>query len=217
MALPVVGAVGGALGSIWLATLEVLPGLLTAILLLIVGFVLGKLIGRGIKELLIKANVDKHIAIKQEHLRLSNLFSVIIKWLIYLLFIQQASLALGIIAVADAFGMLVSFLPSMLEAIIVVVFGYVIAKYVEETVRESKLAYTGIMSKVFSFFIVYVAISIALPLVGLSDKLVTNILLIIVGSAGLGFALAFGLGMKHFFEDLGSDLGSHVKKTLKKK
>jgi len=215
MALPVVGAVSGALGSVWIATLGVLPGIVTAIILLLVGFVLGKLIGKGLRELLLKANIDKHVGIRHEKLRLSNLFTVIVKWLIYLLFVQQASLALGIIAVANAFGKIVVFIPNLLEAIIVVAFGYVVAKYVEETIGETRLAYTGIMGKVFAFFVVYVAIAIALPLVGLSDVLVNNILLIIVGSVGLGFALAFGLGMQHFFKDLSGDVKTHLKKLKK--
>ena len=68
----------------------------------------------------------------------------------------------------------------------------------------------------FFFFIVYISVAIALPLVGISGQLLEYILLIIVGSAGLGFAIAIGLGMKTLFQDIADEVGTNVVKHMKK-
>lgn len=202
--------------AVWGSFVTALPGIISAGILLVVGFIIGKIVGAAIKEILLKANLDRHVELKREELKLSNLFSEIIKWIIYLLFIQQAALVVGIGAVASAFGALIAFLPGVIAAIIVVAVGYVIARYIEDVVFDSRVSYSGIMSKVFFFFIVYISVAIALPLVGISGQLLEYILLIIVGSAGLGFAIAIGLGMKTLFQDIADEVGTNVVKHMKK-
>ena len=84
----------------------------------------------------------------------------------------------------------------MIEAIIIVGVGYALARYVEGLVRDSEVAYSGISSKVFFFFILYLAIALALPNVGINATLVNSILLMLVGAGCLGGAIAVGLGAK---------------------
>ncbi|MFH1424204.1 MAG: hypothetical protein ABIG20_00820 [archaeon] len=216
MAGYVVGPLYIAFASVWGAFAASLPGIIAATILLIVGFIIGKIVGAAVKEVLLKANIDRHIELKREELKLSNFFSELVKWIIYLLFIQQAALSMGIMAVAAAFGALLAFLPSVVEAVIVVAVGYVLARYIEDVVFDSRVSYSGLMSKVFFFFVVYVSISIALPLVGIGGALLQNILLIIVGSVGLGFAIAMGLGLKDMFEDISDVAGRNLIRQMKK-
>ena len=57
-------------------------------------------------------------------------------------------------------------------------------------------------AKILFFFIIYVSIALALPVLGISSALVNSILLIIIGSVGLGTAIAIGLGMKNAVADV---------------
>lgn len=197
------------------------PIVISAILL-VVGYVVGKLIGAGIKELLIRFKIDTHVPIKKEELRFSSIFSEVTKWVIYLLFISQAAAVLNITVVATAIAALVQFLPRVLASIIIIAVGYIIAKYTEDFVRQSKFSYSGLMSKVFFFFVVYLSIAIGLnalntPQYTLIDPtLINNILLIIVGSVGLGFAIAMGFGFRDMFKDVADEVGKQMVKSLKK-
>jgi hypothetical protein len=223
MVNPVIGPIYSALTSIWYSFIAALPGIIAAIILLFLGFGIGKMLGTAIKRVLEKFNVDKYVVIKHDELKLSNLFSEVTKWVIYLLFISQAAEAVGIYLISEAVLGIVRFLPHVLASIIIVAVGYVIARYVEDIVRDSKFAYSGVMSKVFFFFIVYLAIAIGLnalntPTTQIIDpSLINNILLIIVGSAGLGFAIAMGLGLKDMFKEISHDLGRELTKSLRAK
>ena len=67
-----------------------LPNIVNAVILLIIGFLLGKLIGRVVKEILRKARFDYYITeTEKPPISLTNIFSTIIRWWIYLVFITD--------------------------------------------------------------------------------------------------------------------------------
>lgn len=177
-------------------TLVFLPNLLAAVILLIIGWVVGTVIGRVAKELLVRFRVDQYVSKKKPIIRLSDVFPLIFEWTIYLVFIQSAVQALGIVALAEFVSMLIAFIPGLVEAVIVVIVGYGIGEYVRIEVEKGKLPYAGIMGKVLFWLVVYVAVALALPLVGIDPSLVNNILLILIAAIGVGIALALGLGLK---------------------
>ncbi len=173
-----------------------LPNLIAAVILLVIGWIVGTVVGRIAKEILVRFKVDKYISKGKTSVKLSDIFPLIFEWLIYLVFIQAAVDSLGITALAEFVSTLVSFIPGLIEAVIVVVVGYVLAGYVRDNVARAKLVYADLMSKVLFWLIVYVAVALALPLVGINPTLINNILLIAVGSVGIGIAIALGLGLK---------------------
>ncbi|MDP7282125.1 MAG: hypothetical protein QF475_00605 [Candidatus Undinarchaeales archaeon] len=178
------------------ATIGLVPKAVAAIIIVIVGFIIGKLIGAAIEEILLKARVDQYVRSKRTEIKLSHIFAVILKWVIYLVFLQQAAHTLAIPIISTFLGEIIAFLPGVIEAIIIVGVGYALARYVEGLVRDSEVAYSGISSKVFFFFILYLAIALALPNVGINATLVNSILLMLVGAGCLGGAIAVGLGAK---------------------
>jgi len=178
------------------------PNLVAAVILIAIGWVIGAIVGRVAKELLIKFKVDQHISKRGKMLKVSSIFPLIFEWVIYLVFIQAAVEALGIAAVSTFIQMILGFIPGVVEAVIVVIVGYIFAEYVKEEVEKSKMPYSDLMSKVLFWLVVYVAIALALPQVGIDATLVNNILLIVVGSVCLGFAIAIGLGAKDSVRDM---------------
>jgi len=177
-------------------TILFLPNLLAAVILLIIGWVVGTVIGRVAKELLVRFKVDQYVTKKRPILKLSDVFPLIFEWTIYLVYIQAAVQSLGVPALAEFVSMLISFIPGLVEAVVVVIVGYGIAEYVRNEVEKGKLPYSSTMAKVLFWLVVYVAVALALPLVGINPTLVNNILLIIVGAIGLGVAIALGFGLK---------------------
>jgi hypothetical protein len=198
--------------------------ILFAFIVIGIGFIVGKIVSLALKEVLLKLKVDKYVRIKQEEIRLSNIFPEITAWIVYLLFISaslEQFFGLGILA--DAALYVATFLPGLLVAIVVVAFGYVFARYVEDIVKNSRFAYSGIMSKVFFFFVVYIAIIIGVNALNatagvtlIDVSILEKILLIIVGSFGFGFAIAMGLGLKDMFKGMSDELGKNMLKGLKK-
>ena len=85
------------------ATISLVPKAVAAIIIMIVGFVVGKLIGAAIEEILLKARVDQYVRSKKTEIKLSHIFAVILKWVIYLVFLQQAASTLAIPIISTFF------------------------------------------------------------------------------------------------------------------
>ncbi len=189
--------------DLWYSMLPFLPKMLTSLVLLLIGWLIGWLIGRISKGLLKRLKVDNYIARGGKPLfRLSSILPVIFSWIVYLAFIQTAVQVLEISALVTLVGYVIAFLPGLIGAIVVTVVGYAIAEYVRQHVEDSKLTYSDLIGKMMFFLIIYIAVAMALPLIKIEATLMNNILLVIIGSFGLGMALAIGLGLKDTIAEL---------------
>jgi hypothetical protein len=202
------------LGNLLVGMVDFLPNLVSAIILLVIGLVVGKIVGRVVKEVLTRIKIDYYVhETKKPAVSITNLFGVITRWWIYLAFISAALSreVLGITSLAIWMSEITSFIPKVVGASLIMVAGYVLGEYIKEHFKNTDRAYAAFVGKITFFFIIYVAIALALPILGISSTLVSNILLIIVASIGLGLAIALGLG----FKDAVADISRRWAKKLK--
>jgi len=183
--------------TLWYSFLTELPALITSIIILIIGFVVGKVVGRIAKEILVRVKIDNYISEKEKFkLKISDLGSLISKWVIYIWFIQLGVSALGISEFTQLTISAVDFLFGAVGAVIIILVGYIFAYFVKEKVIHSKTFYGDIVGNLIFFLIIYVSVALALPFVKIDPTLVNWLLIVIVASLGLGLAIAIGLGMK---------------------
>ncbi len=178
------------------SVIATLPGLAASLILLVIGWAIGTIVGRITKEIMVRIKLDQYLMKRGHMIKLSDIFPLIIQWVIYLVFIQAAVEALGLVALTEFVGMVVNFIPGLLGAIIVVIVGYALAGYVQTEVEKSKITYSNIMAKLIFWLMIYVSFAIALPLIGIDATAINYLLLISVGSIGVGLAIAIGLGLK---------------------
>ena len=197
------------------STVAFVPNLIGALLLLIVGYALGKIVGAVIERLCIGMKINTYL--KCKGFKLSELFKIAGAWLIYLVFIQAAVGTLGILSLEQFINEIVNFIPMAVGAAIIVVVGYILGGFFEDQISSSDGKYSSIVGKIVNFFTVYVSIALALPVLGVNPSLVNNILLIIIASVGLGFALATGLGLKEAVAKEADSYVSAAGKAIKKK
>ncbi len=204
--------IGLVLSSLTTQTFSFLPNLLAAIILLVIGLVLGKVIGRVVYELLDRIKLDFYISeTKKPVVSVEGLFSAISRWWIYLAFITAAVGVLQIAELTQWVRTILGFIPNIIGAAIVMVVGYVMAEYIRGHIGAPGKLYAILTGKILFFFVIYVAIAIALPILGISATLVNNILLVIIGSVGLGVAIALGLGLKDAVSDISRKWAKKVK------
>lgn len=174
-----------------------LPNLFYAVILLVIGLVVGKIVGRIVKEILVKAKVDYYVhETHKPPISLADLFSVIARWWIYLAFITTALSAdiLGLPTLAAWVDSIAAFVPNIVGAAIIVISGYIIGEWIKIQMSKTNRGYSILTGKVLFFFILYVAVALALPVLGISAALVNSIMLTIIIAVGAAFALAIGLG-----------------------
>lgn len=187
------------LGTLTSNAVAFLPGLIGAIILLVIGLVVGKIVGRVVKEVLERVKLDYYVSETHKPVvSLSHLFSVISRWWIYLAFITAALSreVLGITALAVWIAEINAFIPRIIGASVIFVVGFVLAEYIKSHMKKTKSLWGNVVGKTIFFFVLYVSIALALPILGITSTLVNNILLVIIGSVGLGVAIALGLGLK---------------------
>ncbi|MBS3053467.1 MAG: hypothetical protein J4469_03110 [Candidatus Aenigmarchaeota archaeon] len=191
-----------------------LPNLLAAIILLVIGLVVGKILGRAVKNVLDKIRLDYYVSeTDKPAVSLSNIFSVIAKWWIYLGFITVATSMeiLGIPALSLWVAEINAFIPRVIGAAAILIAGYVLAEYIKHHMKQLNNVWATLTAKTLFFLVMYVAVALALPILGVSATLVNNILLVVIASVGLGMAIALGLGLKDTVSDLSKRWAKKVK------
>lgn len=185
------------LNSLGATVLSSLPNIAVAIVLLLIGWLIGWAVIKVTRKVLEWVKIDHYIMHEgKSHFKLSKILPVVFSWFIYLAFIQAAVEALGISSLVTVVGVVLDFIPGLIGAILVIVAGYAIGEYVRRHVEDSNVMYSDWIGKGLFFLVIYIAVATALPLVHIDSTLISNILLVIIASAGAGMAIAIGLGLK---------------------
>ncbi|MFH0832511.1 MAG: hypothetical protein V1900_02200 [Candidatus Aenigmatarchaeota archaeon] len=195
--------IGAILSNLTEQTVTFLPNLVGAILLLIIGLVLGKVFGRVVGEILDRLKLDYYVTeTEKPAVSLSGFFALITRWWIYVAFVTAAIGVLGVMELTQWMRSVLYFIPNIIGAAIIIIVSYVIGVYIKSQLKKTKEPYALIIGKVIFFFVMYVGIAIALPVLNIPAGLVNNILLLIIGSLSLGLAIALGLGLKDAISDV---------------
>ncbi len=192
--------------SLWQGLVNLLPGLIIAILILIIGYVIAYVIGHGVRLLLVKAGLEKHIEKAKMtravgNIKISAVLGEITKWYIFLIFLSSAADVVELGTLSSILRQFVLWVPNIIAGALILIFGLFVAHYVSLKIRQhAEMAGAKTISSVVYFVIVVIIMLIALEQIGINVSILTNAFLIIVASLGLGFALAvglsFGLGTK---------------------
>ncbi|MBW6452051.1 MAG: hypothetical protein K0B02_04980 [DPANN group archaeon] len=181
------------------------PALIYAIVFLVIGYVVGKTLGYVVKRALEEAKIDKYVSHKHFKFEVSGLTAVIVRWVVYLIFIQQATNILGVTVISGIVNQIIGFIPGIVGAAAVIIAADGIGIYIKDYVIGTTDVYTKIAGHLTFFLVLYVGIATALPLIGINPILINQILLLIVGSVAVGMAIALGLGLKDTVRDLSKE------------
>lgn len=204
--------------TLWDSFLVALPGLIGAIIALVIGFILGKVLGKIVREIVSRLKVDEYVSHGGKFaFSISDILSLITRWWIYLVFIQQAAGYLGVAAITQFVSSVVAFLPGLIEAALIIILGYILAEYIKDSIVTKKTFYASITGKIIFFLMVYVSIALALPFIGIDATLVNAILLVFIGTFGLGMAIAMGLGLKGVVEMEAKKYAGRVERKISRK
>jgi len=200
------------LGSLGATIASSLPNVAYAIILLLIGWLIGWAVIKASRKVLAWVKIDHYISHEgKSHFSLAKILPVVFSWFIYLAFIQAAVEVLGVQSLVTVVGTVMAFIPGIIGAVLVIVAGYAIGEYVRRHVEDSKIMYSDVVAKGLFFLVLYVAVATALPLIGIASDLISNILLVIIGSAGAGMAIAMGLGLKDQVAAMAKKYASRMK------
>lgn len=195
------------LTSFWTQLAGFVPQLLAALLLLFVGWVLASLIRTGVVKLLDvlkfdelsqKTGIDAFLKQGNINISLSRIVANLIYWLFILVMIVMVSNSLGLHAVAELFNRIVLYIPNIIVAILVLVFGVLLARFINRLVFAylNNMGVEGALtlSTISEYAVIVFVIFVALEQLQIGTQLLTAAFQIGFGAIGLALALAFGMG-----------------------
>jgi len=183
----------------------VLPGLVAAVLILLAGYFLARQIQRGLDHLLKRLDFNRAAqasglddVVHRTGARLDPVRAVakLAFWFVMLVVTLLASTALGLDSINEMFGQMLSFLPALIAAIVVVILGMIVGEFVRGLILASAGNIAGVptVARVAKGSVVLIAVFMALQQVGVAGEIVTTAFTLIVGAVALAVGLAFGLG-----------------------
>jgi hypothetical protein len=192
-----------------------LPKLILAILILVAGWLLAKLIRfvivRGLRAvnfnvLAERAGIDGFLqqgGIKTDTL---GILAVLAYWLIIIAALMVAFNSLGLTYVTDLVGHILLFIPRVMVAVLILAFGGYFARFIATTVTvyfrnvgAEESAFLGRIA--FSAIMVFVAL-IALDQMSIGLDIIRQSFLILLAGVVLALALAFGIGGQKWAADV---------------
>lgn len=209
-----------ALERLWEGFVDVVPELLAAFIVLVVGWAIAVLVGRLVSRLVQILWIEKaveRLRIKEGIEKLGVKFSLggllgwLAKWFLILVFFIAAADILGLPQITEFLNQVVLYIPNVVIAAVVLLLGAVIGSFagevVERAVRASHLHSGEFMGGVAKWAIVVFAFMAALVQLGIAADMIKTLFTGLVAMLALAGGLAFGLG--------GRDHAEHMLATLK--
>ena len=197
------------LSAFWTQLASFVPQLIAALLLLFIGWILAKVARTGVRRLLTTLKFDKiteksGLEAFMQHadleLSLAGVIGNLVYWLIILVMIVTVANSLGLQMVADLFNKVVFYIPNVIVAILVLVFGTILARFINRLVFAwlNNMEFDGALTvSTFSEYAMMVFVFfIAMEQLQIANELLTAAFIIAFGAVGLAFAIAFGMGAR---------------------
>jgi hypothetical protein len=191
----------------WANIVAFLPSLLGAILILLVGLIVAKLLEKGTDALLERLHFDdaldrggvnRALARTGTKLDPSSLVARLVFWTVALIAILMASNALGLTAISNMFGSLIAYIPNVIVAVLIVILGMVLGEFVKDVIAATMGGVSGfsVLGKAAKAAIVTLALFMALDQLKVAPDIVRTAFTLLLGAAALAAGLAFGLGCR---------------------
>jgi hypothetical protein len=199
------------LNQFWQQIAMFFPKLLAVIVILFCGWLVAKVVRISVKRLLNIMKFDQYAGksgleefLRNDHfdVSLSGIISQVVYWLVILLFVITGANALGLTEVAIMLNQLANYLPKIIVAIIVLIFGTLLSRFINRLVFAwlHSIKFNGALaiSTSAEYLVQIFAIFVALEQLDIGSQLITALFIIMFGAVFLALAIAFGLGGKEW-------------------
>lgn len=199
---------------------------LLVIIILLIGWLLSKLIRSvvsktlktaKINELSSRIELDKLLGKGGITYTLSDLVGVVCYWLGLLVTFMVAVNSVGLTIAADLLNKVVLYIPNVIAALFILILGMFVSTLLKNIVQTAAsnagLSQGRLLAQVVETVVIAFAIFVGLEQLQIGIRITELTISIILGSLGLGLALAFGLGCK----DIAGKFVAELTEKLKKK
>ena len=183
--------------------LLMIPNVIVAILLLLIGYYIAKFVGQLLESLLYSMGVESIFSWADEktdstipRFNISKIVANIVKFLI-MLFISVEALRVLNLEVLNKIGYaVIGYVPLLLSGLLIIGAGVFAGHFVEGMIKKyANSPFTALIAK---YIIIIFAIFMTLEQIKFASTIVNIAFLLILGGLSVAFALSFGLGGREF-------------------
>jgi small-conductance mechanosensitive channel len=197
----------------------ILPDLLLATVILLLGFLIGKLVKGLVKRFILYLNtrLNQRFLSSSVSIELQGTAAFVSSAFFWIIISVTVLICINILRLdflGDLFEEIINYLPNILAAIVIIFAGIIFGRLFSDLLR-STLARTGLVANRrvlingVRYFTIFVAVMIAADQLGIQVKFLIGVIDIVLAALLFGAALAFGLGAQHSVSNI---LGSYYAK-----
>jgi hypothetical protein len=193
--------------NLWLGVVGFVPNLVVAIVIVLLGWGIGALLGRvvsqiikaiRIDEALKKAGVEDFLAKGGISLNSGSFLGGLVRWFVILVFLIGALEILKLTQVTQFLTEILNYLPQVIVAVLILIAAGLVADVMKKIVLSSamsaEISSAGLLGTITKWVIWVFAILVALSQLGIAAGFVQTIFTGLVVALSLGLGLSFGLG-----------------------
>lgn len=203
-------------------TAEVLPGLIAAIIIFLIGWIIAVLISRIFGGILKAINLeaflkDHRVADALGRVRISDVLVKILKYYILLVFLQAAVSFIALGTISAFLTSVLVYAPVLIAALLVVLTAVILGEYIKHSIMDLHLKSPMVRfaARGTKLVVIYVGVTMAMATAGFDTSLISSIFLVVLQAMVFGIALAvgiaFGLGGQKDAQQMLGEWRKHLK------
>jgi hypothetical protein len=213
------------LNEFWTQFANFVPKVFAALIILFIGWLVARLARGGMLRLLRfvhfdtvaqKSGFESFLQQGDLNLTLSGIISQIVYWLVILMFVITGANMLGLQDVSGLLVGLAKYLPNIIVAILVLIFGTLLARFINRIVfawlHSIKFDGALMVSTSAEYLVQVFVLFVALEQLNIGTQLLTALFIIVVGAVFLALAIAFGLGGKEWASKVIQEMQDNARK-----
>lgn len=189
--------------------LSYVPQLVGALILLLIGYIVAKvlagviqrILGKvGFDRLMDRAGVSSFLQQAGSNLTPSVVFGKLVFWFIFIIAFTMFASALGVSEISGFLNQMIAYIPRIFAAVAILFLAVLLANFIAALIRGA----TGNdgLARVGRYAIIVYAAFAALTQLGIAVQLTGNTLLIALAGIALAFGIAFGWGGRDIARDM---------------
>jgi MFS family permease len=198
---------------------EVVPGIAIAIILLFIGYVVALVLKRVAIEVIKYLKIDHFL---ESHdlpqavggISFSVLIGELVKWYVVILFLAQAVSFLSLNVLSDFIQVLVSEVPLVLGAVLLLSLGFYLARYIRHMINKTNYPKKDTLGVLAEVILMYLIVVMALTHIGFNTLILieafriafTAVVIIMAAIFGIFFALSFKKDIKNFVMEIRKEI-----------
>ncbi len=188
---------------------SVVPNIAIALLILFVGWIIAKIVASVVKKILLTIKIDQlgeklqEIEIVEKsgiNVSISSFASKLVYYVLFFMFLVVAVEKLGVKAITQMMTDMIAFLPNLLVAIAILIFGVLFAEAIRKMLTTSLkslgIPSAGMIGKAIFYFLLINVFVAAMSQSGVDTDFLSSNITVLIGGLAAAFAIAYGLASK---------------------